>query len=163
MEDGNSTFGGGGGAGAAAGGVGAGGGGGAGGDGAAAGTAGAVGAAVGALSTAGGSGLATGGAGVNTGCTVLGGGVSGKGLGGSTGLGGSGGLGGGGGGSAWLMAMTGTTTSTIRCNKPWCKAHSAAKWNSTTLETMTGVRDNFNVYALAADCLLWEPAHGRLP
>ena len=124
---------------------------------------------MGALSTAGGSGLATGGAGVNTGCTVLGGGMSGTGLGGATGLGGSGGFtgsggfGGGGGGSAWLMAMTGTTTSTIRCNKPWCKAHSAAKWNSTTLETMTGVRDNFNVYVLGADCLLWEPAHGRLP
>jgi hypothetical protein len=85
---------------------------------------------VGALSTAGGSRLAEGSAGVNTGWTVLGGGVSVTGLGGSMGLGGSGGLGGGGGGgggSAWLMAMTGTTTSTIRCNKPWCKAHSAAR------------------------------------
>jgi len=104
-----------------------------------------VGAAGGALSTAGGSGVAAGGAGVNTGCTVLGGGVSGTGFGGSTGLGGSGGLGGGGGGggggSAWLMAMTGTTTSTMRCSRPWCKAHSAATWNNTTLETMTGVRD----------------------
>ena len=71
--------------------------------------------------------------------------MSGTGFGGSTGLGGSGGLGGGGGGggggSAWLMAMTGTTTSTMRCSRPWCKAHSAATWNNTTLETMTGVRD----------------------
>ena len=63
------------------------------------------------------------GGGVNTGCGVLGGGVS---LGGSGGFTGSGGLGGGGGGSAWLMAMTGTTTSTTRCNKPVCIAHSAA-------------------------------------
>jgi hypothetical protein len=39
------------------------------------------------------------------------------------------------------MAMTGTTTSTMRCNKPACKAHSAATWNNTTLATMTGVRD----------------------
>ena len=85
--------------------------------------------------------------------------MSGTGFGGSTGLGGSSGLGGGG-GSNWLMAMTGTTTSTMRCNKPWCKAHSAARWKTTTLETMTGVRDNFNAYVLGADCLLWEPAHG---
>ena len=80
--------------------------------------------------------------------------MSGTGFGGSTGLGGSGGSGGlgggggGGGGSAWLMAMTGTTTSTMRCNRPWCKAHSAAMCNNTTLETMTGVRINFNVYVL---------------
>jgi hypothetical protein len=39
------------------------------------------------------------------------------------------------------MAMTGTTTSTMRCNKPACNAHKAAMWNNTTLETMTGVRD----------------------
>jgi hypothetical protein len=39
------------------------------------------------------------------------------------------------------MAMTGTTTSTMRCNKPWCMAQSAARWNSTTLETMKEVRD----------------------
>jgi hypothetical protein len=83
---------------------------------------------VGALNTAGGWGLKGWGVGggVNTGWTVLGGGVSGTGLGGSMGLGGSGGLGGGGGGFAWLMAMTGTTTSTTLCNKPACKAHSAA-------------------------------------
>jgi hypothetical protein len=78
------------------------------------------------------------GGGVITGCRVLGGGVS---LGGSGGLTGSGGLGGGGGGSAWLMAMTGTTTSTTRCNKPACKAHSAAMWNNTTLVMMTEVRE----------------------
>jgi hypothetical protein len=59
--------------------------------------------------------------GVKTGCTGLGGGGV---LTGSGGFTGSGGLGGG--GSAWLMAMTGTTTSTILCNKPACKAHSAA-------------------------------------
>jgi hypothetical protein len=63
------------------------------------------------------------GGGVKTGCSGLGGGGV---LGGSGGLTGSGGLGGGGGGSAWLMAMTGTTTSTTLCNKPACKAHSAA-------------------------------------
>jgi hypothetical protein len=98
---------------------------------------------VGAANTAGGSGVAgVGGCGVGggvkTGCTGLGGGGV---LGGSGGLTGSGGLGGGGGGSAWLMAMTGTTTSTMRCNKPACNAHKAAMWNNTTLETMTGVRD----------------------
>jgi hypothetical protein len=39
------------------------------------------------------------------------------------------------------MAMTGTTTSTTLCNKPACKAHSAAAWNNTTLEMMMGVRE----------------------
>jgi hypothetical protein len=42
------------------------------------------------------------------------------------------------------MAMIGTTTSTMRCSKPWCKAHSAARWNSTTLETMREVREFIN-------------------
>ena len=54
--------------------------------------------------------------------------------------------GGGGGGSAWLMAMTGTTTSTMRCNKPWCKAHNAARWNTTTLATMVEVREGLIVW-----------------
>ena len=83
---------------------------------------------MGAANTAGGSGVAgVGGCdvvgGVKTGCTGLG---SGGVLTGSGGFTGSGGLGGGGGGSAWLMAMTGTTTSTTLCNKPVCNAHSAA-------------------------------------
>jgi len=86
---------------------------------------------VGAANTAGGSGVAgvVGcgvGGGVKTGCTDLGGGGVLTGSGGFTGSGGLGG-GGGGGGSAWLMAMTGTTTSTMRCNKPWCMAQSAAR------------------------------------
>ena len=72
------------------------------------------------------------------------------GLTGSGGLGGSGGFGEGrvGGGSAWLMAMTGTTTSTMRCSKPWCKAPSAAKWKTTTLATMAEVREKFNACVL---------------
>jgi len=76
------------------------------------------------------------------------GGLTGSGLGGSGGFTGSGGLGGAGGGSAWLMAMTGTTTSTMRCSRPWCKAESAAKWKTTTPETMTKVREKFNAYVL---------------
>jgi len=82
------------------------------------------------------------------------------------GLGGSGGLGGGGGGgggSAWLMAMTGTTTSTMRCNKPWCKAHSAARWNPNTLKTMTEVRDNFNACGLQFGRRPWGFAHRPPP
>jgi len=82
-----------------------------------------------------------------------------EGLGGSTGLTsftGSGGLAGsggfgegrGGGSSAWLMAMTGTTTSTMRCSRPWCKAESAAKWKTTTPEAMTKVREKFNASVL---------------
>ncbi len=97
--------------------------------------------------------------GVKTGCTGLGGGGVGTGLGGSTGLAGlglggsggfngSGGFGGGGGGSAWLMAITGTTTSTMRCSKPWCKAPSATKWKTTTVATMAEVREKFNAYVL---------------
>jgi hypothetical protein len=46
------------------------------------------------------------------------------------------------------MAMTGTTTSTMRCSRPWCKAESAAKWKTTTPETMTKVREKFNAYVL---------------
>jgi hypothetical protein len=37
---------------------------------------------------------------------------------------------------ASLTNITGTTTSTTRRNKPVCNAHSAAKWNNTTLLTM---------------------------
>jgi hypothetical protein len=46
------------------------------------------------------------------------------------------------------MAMTGTTTSTMRCSRPWCKAESAAKWKTTTPEAMTKVREKFNASVL---------------
>jgi hypothetical protein len=54
------------------------------------------------------------------------------------------------------MTMTGTTTSTMRCNKPWCKAHSAARWNNTTLATMMELRENLNVWGCMAGVLSSE-------